>query len=111
MGRWRLHDNDGSRWVTGKVDITQPAPGRWRLRYADGVQPFASSDPDSSRIDWADPGVHQNLAFPVQPDPMSGMHCWLQKVVVTKALADRPVRRCRGGHGASRARCSTSGWR
>ena len=86
MGRWRLHDNDGSRWVTGKVDITQPAPGRWRLRYADGVQPFASSDPDSSRIDWADPGVHQNLAFPVQPDPMSGMHCWLQKVVVTKAL-------------------------
>jgi anaerobic selenocysteine-containing dehydrogenase len=86
MGRWRLHDNDGSRWVTGKVDITQPAPGRWRLRYADGVQAFASSDPDSSRITWADPGVHQNLAFPVQPDPMSGMHCWLQKVVVSAAL-------------------------
>jgi anaerobic selenocysteine-containing dehydrogenase len=88
MGRWRLHDNDGSRWVTGKVDITQPAPGRWRLRYADGVQPFSSSDPDSARIDWSDPGVHQNLAFPVQPDPMSGMHCWLQKVVVSKALPD-----------------------
>jgi anaerobic selenocysteine-containing dehydrogenase len=85
MGRWRLHDNDGSRWVTGKVDITQPAPGRWRLRYADAVRPFASSDPDSSRITWADPGVHQNLAFPVQPDPMSGMHCWLQKVVVSAA--------------------------
>ena len=86
MGRWRLHDNDGSRWVTGKVDITQPEPGVWRLRYAEGVQPFASDDPDSSRITWEDPGVHQNLAFPVQPDPMSGMHCWLQKVTLTKAL-------------------------
>jgi anaerobic selenocysteine-containing dehydrogenase len=86
MGRWRLHDNDGSRWVTGKVDITRPEPGRWRLRYAAGVQPFASSDRDSSRISWEDPGVHQNLAFPVQPDPMSGMHCWLQKVTLTRAL-------------------------
>lgn len=86
MGRWRLNENDGSRWVTGKVDITQPEPGRWRLRYAGGVRPFASDDPDSSRIGWTDPGVHQNLAFPVQPDPMSGMHCWLQKVSVTRAL-------------------------
>jgi anaerobic selenocysteine-containing dehydrogenase len=85
MGRWRLHDNDGSRWVTGKVDITQPGPGRWMLRYSSGVQPFPSTDPDSARIGWEDPGVHQNLAFPVQPDPMSGMHCWLQKVVVSKA--------------------------
>jgi anaerobic selenocysteine-containing dehydrogenase len=86
MGRWRLNDNDGSRWVTGKVDITQPEPGRWRLRYATGVEPFVSDDPDSSRVNWSDPGVHQNLAFPVQPDPMSGMHCWLQKVTVTRAL-------------------------
>jgi anaerobic selenocysteine-containing dehydrogenase len=86
MGRWRLHDDAGSRWVTGKVDITRPAPGRWRLRYADLVRPFASGDPDSERITWSDPGVHQNLAFPVQPDPMSGMHCWLQKVTVTPAL-------------------------
>ena len=29
--------------------------------------------------------MHQNLAFPVQPDPWSGMHCWLQKVTVTAA--------------------------
>jgi anaerobic selenocysteine-containing dehydrogenase len=90
MGRWRLHDNDGSRWVTGRVEITTPEPNRWRLRYADGVQPFSSSDADSARIGWEDPGVHQNLAFPVQPDPVSGMHCWLQKVTVTRAEpADR----------------------
>jgi hypothetical protein len=32
--------------------------------------------------------VHQNLTFPVQPDPISAMHCWHQKVTVTKAQAD-----------------------
>ena len=29
--------------------------------------------------------MHQNLTFPVQPDPISGMHCWHQKVRVTPA--------------------------
>ena len=32
--------------------------------------------------------MHQNLAFPVQPDPWSGMHCWLQKVTLEKAHAE-----------------------
>jgi anaerobic selenocysteine-containing dehydrogenase len=85
MGRWRLHDNDGSRWVTGKVDISRTEQGMWQLRYLEPVRPFASDDPDSARITWDDPGVHQNLAFPVQPDPWSGMHCWLQRVTVTAA--------------------------
>ena len=32
----------------------------------------------------------QNLTFPVQPDPISGMHCWHQKVTLQKAEpADR----------------------
>nr|MCS5685341.1 hypothetical protein [Acidimicrobiales bacterium] len=39
---------------------------------------------------WSDAGVHQNLAFPVQPDPVSGMHCWLQRVTVGPA-ADTDV--------------------
>jgi hypothetical protein len=30
-------------------------------------------------------GVHQNLTFPVHPDPLSGMHCWHQAVRVRKA--------------------------
>ena len=87
MGRWRLHDNDGSRWVTGKVDISQPRDHVWRLRYVEPPGPFDSADPDSRRITWDDPGVHQNLAFAVQPDPWSGMHCWLQRVTVTAALS------------------------
>ncbi len=86
MGRWRLHDGEGSRWVSGQVDITHPdGPDSWLLRYRSHVMPFSSSDPDSERIYWSDPGVHQNLAFGVQPDPLSGMHCWLQKVTMTSA--------------------------
>ncbi len=86
MGRWRLHETDGSRWVSGQVDITHPGGDEtWLLRYRSGVAPFRSSDPDSERIFWDDPGVHQNLAFPVQPDPLSGMNCWLQKVTVEPA--------------------------
>ena len=49
------------------------------------IEPFASADPDTSRIWWNDGGVHQNLAFPVQPDPVSGMHCWHQAVRVGRA--------------------------
>jgi anaerobic selenocysteine-containing dehydrogenase len=89
MGRWRLHGNEGTRWVQGLADITHPdGPESWLLRYRGGIEPFESDDPDSSRIWWTDPGVHQNLAFGVQPDPHSGMHCWLQKVRMEPAHSD-----------------------
>ena len=32
-------------------------------------------------------GVHQNLTFPVHPDPVSGQHCWHQAVRVRPAEA------------------------
>jgi hypothetical protein len=51
----------------------------------EGIGPYKSSDPDSSRIFWTDGGVHQNITFPVHPDPVSGMHCWHQKVTVEPA--------------------------
>jgi hypothetical protein len=64
---------------------------RWDLRRVRDVEPFASADPDTSRIWWTDAGVHQNLTFPVQPDPISGMHCWHQAVRVRRAEpGDRP---------------------
>ena len=44
-------------------------------------------DPDTQRIWWNDTGVHQNLTFAVQPDPISGMQCWHQRVHVTPAEA------------------------
>jgi hypothetical protein len=58
---------------------------QWTMRRTAGVAPFTSSDPDTRRIWWSDAGVHQNLTFPVHPDPISGMHCWHQAVRVRRA--------------------------
>ena len=88
IGRWRLHEADGGRWTTALVDLRQEPKGQWRMRQVHGVQPFASDDPDSQRIWWEEAGVNQNLTFPVQPDPVSGQHCWHQKVTVTKPGPD-----------------------
>jgi len=85
MGRWRLHDGEGSRWSTARVVLEAQTESRYRLRLVEQVGPFSSADPDSSRIWWSDGGVHQNLTFAVHPDPVSGMHCWHQKVVVAGA--------------------------
>ena len=89
LGRWRLAESaGGERWSTALVDLTREAPGTWRMRHVHGIRPFESDDPDSGRIWWEEAGVHQNLTFPVQPDPISGQHCWHQKVTVTRAGAD-----------------------
>ncbi|RYU09963.1 molybdopterin-dependent oxidoreductase [Nocardioides iriomotensis] len=85
MGRWRLDDIHASRWASGKVDMERTDDGVWRMRYTEPTTPFSSDDPDSRRIYWEDPGVHQNLTFPVQPDPWSGAHCWHQRVTVAPA--------------------------
>ena len=91
MGRWRQQDDSGNeRWSSALVDIARIGEGQWRLRQLEGIEPFKSDDPDSSRIWWKDPGVNQNLAFPVHPDPISGMHAWHQRVTLTAAEpADR----------------------
>jgi anaerobic selenocysteine-containing dehydrogenase len=85
MGRWRLEGDRGNeRWSSGVVGLDND-DHRWQLTPREGTRPFASDDPDSGRIWWTDAGVHQNLTFPVQPDPISGMHCWLQRVTITPA--------------------------
>ncbi len=86
LGRWRLDDESGNeRWSSALVNVEQLEDGKWRLRQLKGIEPFKSDDPDSERIWWKDPGVNQNLAFPVHPDPISGMHAWHQRVRVVKA--------------------------
>ena len=84
LGRWRRNEAEGSRGSSSRVELEKRGSG-YLLRRVDAAGPFPSEDPDSSRIWWTDGGVHQNLAFPVHPDPVSGMHCWHQKVVVTLA--------------------------
>ncbi|MCY0874662.1 MAG: formate dehydrogenase, partial [Firmicutes bacterium] len=85
LGRWRLHEATGSdRWSSSLVKIDKKSDGKWHMKQIHGPAPFASTDPDSERIWWSDGGVHQNSIFPVQPDPISGMMCWHQRVHVEK---------------------------
>jgi anaerobic selenocysteine-containing dehydrogenase len=87
LGRWRLDGMPGTdKWAAAPVKIEKDGTKR-RIRRVGDIAPFASSDKDSERVWWTDGGVHQNLTFPVQPDPISGMHCWHQKVTVEKARA------------------------
>jgi anaerobic selenocysteine-containing dehydrogenase len=83
MGRWKTGEN-GQRQMMATVKLDRDG-SRWMLRREQGVQPYESRDADTQRIWWTDAGVHQNLTFAVQPDPISGMHCWHQAVRVKKA--------------------------
>ncbi|MDH3706882.1 MAG: molybdopterin-dependent oxidoreductase [Acidimicrobiia bacterium] len=87
MGRWRLDDEQGRSWAGGRADVGGE-DGVWWLRRVGGNAPYESDDPDTSRIWWNDAGVHQNATFCVQPDPISGMQCWHQRVRVGPAQAD-----------------------
>src|SRR5574341_381202 len=89
LGSWRLDEDSGvDRWSSALVDLQEVAPGQWMMRQTHGIRPWASDDPDTQRVWWEDAGVHQNLTFPVHPDPVSGMHCWHQVVRAERAGSD-----------------------
>ena len=76
LGRWhRKEDPDaGSRWASAPVEVTREGDlWRWRRAGEGGLRW------------WRESGVHQNITFPVHPDPVSGMHCWHQRVRVSRA--------------------------
>ncbi len=83
MGRWKTHE-EGARQMMATVKLDHRNT-EWGLRREKGIEAYESKDPDTLRIWWNDVGVHQNLTFPVHPDPVSGMHCWHQAVRVKKA--------------------------
>jgi len=83
MGRWKTHES-GQKQLTATVRLDHEGDA-WGMKRERGTGPYESSDADSLRIWWSDVGVHQNLTFPVHPDPISGMHCWHQAVRVRKA--------------------------
>ena len=86
MGRWRLEEESARSWGAGLAKISNDG-STWTLNRTKGMTSYSSSDPDTERIWWNDTGVHQNLTFAVQPDPISGMQCWHQRVRVTPAEA------------------------
>ncbi|HXG17728.1 MAG TPA: molybdopterin dinucleotide binding domain-containing protein, partial [Methylomirabilota bacterium] len=83
MGRWKL-DQQGQRQLMATVSLDRKG-SRWSLSRTKNVEAYQSEDADSQRVWWTDAGVHQNLTFPVHPDPISGMHCWHQAVRVVRA--------------------------
>lgn len=89
MGRWRTNKEDQlERMSSAWVDLKEVGKGQWKMRQTSGVEPYATTDPDTKRVWWSDAGVHQNITFPVHPDPITGMHCWHQMVRVERASAD-----------------------
>src|SRR5258706_149275 len=50
LGRWRLHEGEGSRWSSARVSLEKRGEGGYLLRQLEGVGPFPSADPDSQRI-------------------------------------------------------------
>jgi anaerobic selenocysteine-containing dehydrogenase len=89
LGRWRRPQDraEGAGWGSAAVEITveeREGGDVWRWRRV----PERAGDPRALGEDlrwWRETGVHQNITFPVHPDPVSGMHCWHQKVRVTRA--------------------------
>jgi anaerobic selenocysteine-containing dehydrogenase len=89
LGRWRINKEDQlERMSSAWVDLKEVGKGRWKMRQIESVSPYDSPDPDTKRVWWSDAGVHQDITFPVHPDPVSGMHCWHQMVRVEKAAKD-----------------------
>ena len=82
LGRWRLKDGQGiGAGMSALVDLEEDGRGGHKLGIRKGGGPWSTFDPDTDRVWWKDIGVHQNLTHAVQPDPVSGHHCWLQKAV------------------------------
>lgn len=86
IGRWRryMEKDQGNKWASNLVKVSASGT-TWKMRVLDGVRPYESKDKDTERIYWADAGVHQDITHAVHPDPISGAHCWHQKVSVEKA--------------------------
>jgi anaerobic selenocysteine-containing dehydrogenase len=68
-----------------------------KLSWVEGIKPFkrwqhAEYNKDSDNIWWDGlSGSWQNAVAPTHPDPISGMHCWHQKVLLEPAEAGDKV--------------------
>ena len=82
LGRWRLFDSVGGQKAASSTVEIERQGSTFLMRQRQGAKAFSSADPNTERVWWDEVGVNQNMTFPVQPDPVSGMHCWHQKVTV-----------------------------
>jgi anaerobic selenocysteine-containing dehydrogenase len=80
VGRWRMYRDVGGQKMSSALIDLERDERKFLFRRKHGIEAYESADPDTRRVWWSDSGVNQNLTFPVQPDPVSGMHCWHQRV-------------------------------
>ena len=85
VGRWRMSREIGGQKLASSLVDVQREGERFTFRQREGATAYDSKDRDTKRVWWEEVGVNQNLTFPVQPDPVSGMHCWHQRVTVERA--------------------------
>ncbi|MGF1466847.1 MAG: molybdopterin-dependent oxidoreductase [Sandaracinaceae bacterium] len=86
LGRWRLQDGQSLGPGMSSLATLDERGDEHELHIVHGARAWKSPDPDTSRIWWEDVGVHQNLTHAVHPDPVSGAHCWHQRLLsVTRA--------------------------
>ena len=78
-----MFDSVGGQKAASSTVKIERSGSTFLLRQRQGAMAHKSTDPNTERVWWDEIGVNQNLCFPVQPDPVSGMHCWHQKVTVS----------------------------
>ncbi|MBN2895586.1 MAG: molybdopterin-dependent oxidoreductase [Campylobacterales bacterium] len=90
----KIEDYDGTAGMNGfgipTAEISMDGK-EGKMKYVEGIKPFKSSrfaayNRDSDNIWWDGlSGSWQNAVAPAHPDPISGMHCWHQKVILEPA--------------------------
>jgi anaerobic selenocysteine-containing dehydrogenase len=93
-GQIKIEDYDGTTGINsfGVPTAELQMDGKeGKLKYVQGIVPFhserfAAYNRDSDNIWWDGlSGSWQNAVAAAHPDPISGMHCWHQKVVLEPA--------------------------
>jgi len=93
-GQIRIEDYDGEAGLNSfgvPLAELQMDGKEGKLKYVEGIKPFhskrfAAYNKDSDNIWWDGlSGSWQNAVAPTHPDPISGMHCWHQKVILEAA--------------------------
>ena len=90
----KIEDYDGTSGINGFGVPTaelQMDGKEGKLKYVEGIKPFHTNrfgdyNRDSGNIWWDGlSGSWQNAVAAAHPDPISGMHCWHQKVILEPA--------------------------
>jgi anaerobic selenocysteine-containing dehydrogenase len=93
-GQIKIADYDGKSGMNSfgvPVAELQMDGKEGKLKYTKGITPFKTErfkeyNKDSDNIWWDGlSGSWQNAVAPAHPDPISGMHCWHQKVILEPA--------------------------